>query len=109
VGWVDVVLVIGDDLTDVEGWGVVGEYDTVLHEGFVGQATVGHEDARARADAEGDHGPVASVEVADDWLKLGEGPVEPLEFAEDGNDGGSRRELLGFGTFLGEDQKVEQD
>jgi hypothetical protein len=35
--------------------------------------------------------------------------VEPLEFAEGGNDGGSRRALLGFGTFLGEDQTVEQD
>jgi hypothetical protein len=66
VGWVDVVLVIEDDLTDVEGWRVAGEYGAVLDEGFVGKATVGHEDARARADAEVDHGPVAGVEVADD-------------------------------------------
>ncbi len=25
VSWVDVVLVVGNDLIDVEGWGVVGE------------------------------------------------------------------------------------
>jgi hypothetical protein len=105
-GRADVVLVAGDDLTDGEGWGAVGEYGAVLDEGFVGEATVGHEDGRARADVEGDYGPVGGVEVADDWLELGEGPAEPLDSAEDGNDEGSRRELLGF---LGEDQTVEQD
>jgi hypothetical protein len=46
---------------------------------------------------------VTGVEIANDWLKLEEGSVEQLEFVEDGKDGGSRRELLGFEAFLGED------
>jgi hypothetical protein len=86
---------------------LVGEYDAVLDEGIVDEATVGHEDGRARVNAKGDYGPVIGVEVANDWLELEEGPTEQLEFVEDGKDGGSRRELLGFEAFLGEDQMIE--
>lgn len=66
----DAMLVAGDDLIDEAGWGPVSEYGAVLDEGFVGQASVRHEDGRARADAERDNGPVPGVEVADDWLEL---------------------------------------
>lgn len=78
----------------------VGEYGVVLDQGIVGEATVGHEDGWEQVNAEG-------VEFANDWLELKEGPAKPLEFAKDGKDGGSRRELLGFEAFIGKDQTIE--